>query len=47
MFNLQDEVTKTLREVLLMLRVKAKVSQVVPGKIGISRQTYTSIEIGK
>lgn len=32
MFNLQDEVTKTLREALLMLRVKAKVLQVVAEK---------------
>lgn len=48
MFNVQNEITKTLREVLPMLRAKARVSQeVVAEKIGISRQTYSSIETGK
>lgn len=48
MIDVQKKITKTLIEVLPMLRAKAKVSQeVVAEKIGISRQTYSSIETGK
>ena len=42
------ELINTLREELPVLRAKARVSQeTVAEKIGISRQTYSSIETGK
>lgn len=49
--NRQDiryKLTEIFRDELPMLRAKAKVSQeIVAEKVGISRQTYSSIETGK
>lgn len=45
---LKDEAIAMLREELPTLRAKAKISQEeLAQKIGISRQTYNSIETGK
>ena len=42
------EIMELLREELPVLRAKAKVSQEdIAERIGISRQTYSSIETGK
>lgn len=45
---LKDEAIATLREELPVLRAKVKISQEeLAQKIGVSRQTYSSIETGK
>lgn len=44
----RDRMTELLRNELPVLRAKARVSQEdIADKIGISRQTYSSIETGK
>ena len=48
MGNERIDLINTLREELPVLRAKARVSQeTVAYKIGVSRQTYSSIETGK
>ena len=48
MGNERMDLINTLREELPVLRAKARVSQeTVADKIGVSRQTYSSIETGK
>lgn len=45
---LRNTIIELLRKELPVLRAKARVSQgEIAGKIGISRQTYSSIETGK
>lgn len=45
---LKGEAIEILREELPILRAKAKISQEeLAQKIGVSRQTYSSIETGK
>ena len=47
-FDLRSKVIALLRNELPVLRAKARVSQEdIANKIGISRQTYSSIETGK
>ena len=46
--DMRSEVISLLRNELPVLRAKARVSQEeIANKIGISRQTYSSIETGK
>ena len=46
--NSKQELIEAFRNELPVLRAKARVSQeIVAKKIGISRQTYSSIETGK
>lgn len=46
--NIKNEMTELLRNELPVLRAKARVSQSdLAKKIGISRQTYSSLETGK
>lgn len=47
-FDMRGKVIALLRNELPVLRAKARVSQEdIANKIGISRQTYSSIETGK
>ena len=47
-FDMRSKVIALLRNELPVLRAKARVSQEdIANKIGISRQTYSSIETGK
>lgn len=47
-FDMRSRVIALLRNELPVLRAKARVSQEdIANKIGISRQTYSSIETGK
>ncbi len=47
-FDMKNEMTILLRNELPVLRAKARVSQEeLAQKIGISRQTYSSLETGK
>lgn len=47
-FGMRSKVIALLRNELPVLRAKARVSQEdIANKIGISRQTYSSIETGK
>ena len=47
-FDIRSKVIALLRNELPVLRAKARVSQEdIANKIGISRQTYSSIETGK
>ncbi len=46
--DIRNKMTELLRSELPVLRAKARVSQgEIAEKIGISRQTYSSIETGK